>query len=393
MGLFKPIWMKDKNEQAALSSIKYVKEEEKLEQAALGAPFLSVRTEAVRKVTDQKFLFNYLSALAADRSLSLRAGFPELAKAAIISLTDPALKKQLALADPWFGGELVRFIHSQDDLHEIALKHGIYTGTDAIGRLLDPEALLLFMEAGPDYIRETAQSRLNECLKDYRDRPEMTAEQNKRYHAVLLSWPENCNIGSELSLPYMQAKDLWILFRQALHMNVRIGAAQSLIYKAGPDDLRILDSEIDGLIRELKTKGSTASSWESVRSRIGERIARLAEKDPVQLLDYIREAGLDFEAGVSCLRQLFDPKLDGTEDICALREKAVTAALERVPAWAGNKSHDPYLYRIARALPLDKAAEFGFTVTQHEVPGEDEFGRYTNTETCVSYQGRMLSAT
>ncbi len=393
MGLFKPVWMKDKNEQAALSSIRYVKEEDKLEQAALGAPFLSVRTEAVRKITDQKFLFNYLSALAADRSLSLREGFPELAKAAIISLQDPVLKKQLALADPWFGGELIRYIRSQDDLYEIALKQGIYTGMDAVRLLRDPEKLLRLMETGPDYIRETAQNRLNDCLENYRDRPEMTAEQNRRYHAVLLSWPENRKIGGKLSLPYMQVEDLWILFRQALHMNVRIGAAQNLVYKASPDDLRGLDGDIDGLIRELKEKGSTGSSWESVKRDIGERLARLAEKDPVQLLDNIRDAGLGFEAGVSCLRQLFDPHLDDTEDICAIRDKAVSAALERVPAWAGNKSADPYLYRVARALPADTAAKFGFTVTQYEVPGEDEFGRYTNTETCVSYQRRILSVT
>ena len=394
MGLFKPAWMKDKNEQAAIRAIQYVKEEDKLEQAALGAPFLGVRIEAVRKVTNQKFLFDYLSALAADSSLSIRAGFPELAKAAILSLKDPALMKQLALRDPWFGNELVRYIHNQDDLCKIARHpNGYATNLAAICRLRDPEALLQFMETGSDSFREAAQDALNTCLADLRNRPEMTAEQNRRYRAVLLRWPEEAPISRDLSLPYMEEDDLWVLFREAHKTKLRTDAAHRLIRRTDPARLRALNEDVGGIIRELKAKGDrTASSWENEKRLIGERLAELDAADPARLLDNIRDAGLGFDAGVSCLRQLFDPKLDNTQNIAALRDEAAAAVLERVPAWAGSGPHDPYLYRIGRAFPADAAAKYGFTVTQYEVAGEDEFGRYTNTCTDVSYQGRKLSA-
>lgn len=392
MGLFTPAWMKDKNEYAAVKAIGYVKEEEKLEKAALGAPFLSVRAEALRRITDQAFLFNYLTALASDRMNGTREGFPDLARAAILSLKDPEKRKQLALTDPWFGGELVRYIQDQDALREIALNPGGYTtNACAISRITDTETLLQIMEGENDYFREEAQKALNSSLDDYRNREYLTDEQTQRYIDVLINWPEDKDI-YKLSLPGVDDKYLWLLYEKGHGTYLRNHALQRVIQRADADRLKSLSEEISEYIREAeKNGGKYVFAWMETKSLIGKRLAELSANDPAQLRESIRNIGVGPEAALACVKMLFDSRRDSVEGIDALRDEAVAAFLKNLPAWSGTKSADPYLFRLALAMPRH-ADKYGFEINEYEIEDEDQFGRYTYDRTEVRYQGKMLSS-
>lgn len=127
------------------------------------------------------------------------------------------------------------------------------------------------------------------------------------------------------------------------------------------------------------------------KSLIGQRLAELSANDPAQLRESIRNIGVGPEAALACVKMLFDSRRDSVEGIDALRDEAVAAFLKNLPAWSGTKSADPYLFRLALAMPRH-ADKYGFEINEYEIEDEDQFGRYTYDRTEVRYQGKMLSS-
>ena len=116
--------------------------------------------------------------------------------------------------------------------------------------------------------------------------------------------------------------------------------------------------------------------------------------NPDLLMCFILDPEMGCNMASSCISALFDKTLDKAEGIEKMRDTAVSAFLNNIPAYGKQDSghNEKYcILHLGSALPEDAQSRYGIRVLRTERSDEDQFGRYTYEEARVEWRGKAMS--
>ena len=382
MGLFAPAWTTDnpKKLDKAIAAVGKINDSNQLYEIATTAPINEVRKAAIGRITDQAML-----AKIVEQSESFSA-----ANAALERLSDPAQLKQIALKGhtECSGSDLFEKITDQTTLYEIATRSDdLNMRLRAIDGLDDADTLLSLMAGAPSAKeREKAREQVEELYIDHcgigglfakHKDDELTDEQFRRYIDALIAETD------PQFTPYLPDRasddDLRRIYRNAGRKQLREKAFRDLMFKAPAE-------ELPALYREAK-----GERWGDAQKSIEARVDNKESDKPELLAAFVRDADCGCNMASRCLRLLFAPKLDGVDGIEGLRDEAVDAALENIPAYTAGDSYHTLEYcldHIAAAITPEARAKHGIGYSRDEFKAEDAFGSYDAASVTITYQGK-----
>ncbi len=408
MGLFDPIWMtRDcKKIDKAVQAVHRISDPEKLYEIAVTAPRNEITVAAVEAIRDEELLYR----------VALSAKNENAREFAAEHISDQSLLTKLALeADSWTAEHAARKVRDPEQAIKLAMSdrkcadHGVYAlysdpaalkkialgapssgaRLTAVSHLKDADTLLEVLER--ESVREIRKQAATRLWLDCKKEAPLTAEQSKRVMQLLIREPDDKGYSDAVLSAYLldDPDDLQQVYREAKRIDLRMEAFSHLADQVGPEALPALYKEADALARSLR--GEECRACRNAQDHIGKLVVKRESGNPELLMCFIRDAEMGCDMAIFCLCALFDETLDNAENIGELRDEAVAAYLNNIPAYEQlDRNHDEKccILRLGTALPENARSRYGFRVWSAEQRDEDQFGRYTYDVTHVEWKGR-----
>ena len=411
MGLFDPIWMtRDyKKIGKAVQAVRGISDPEKLYEIAITAPRNEITTAAVDRIRDDALLYR----------IALSAKNEKARELAAERIGDQAILTKLAMeADDWTAEHAARKVRDPEQAMKLAMsgrkcaRHGTYALLSdaaalkkiafsaptydarvvAVSNLKDADTLLDILERDPE--REIRKKAAIQLKLECREKAPLTEDQRKRVVQLLIREPDDPRYSDSVLSAFLldDPDDLRRVYREAKRVDLRMEAFGILADHAEARALPALYQEANAVARSLPAENRRACR--DAQERIRRRVLQRESGDPALLMCFIRDAEMGCNMASACLGALFDRKLDNAEGIGELRDNAVAAFLNNIPAYGKkDSSHDEKycILHLGTALPEEVQGRYGFRVWRTEQRDEDQFGRYTYDATHVEWKGKAYS--